>query len=113
MSKKYETTLIINVLISVITVFATYKFIPSSIWGSKLSDEHLRHDRETFPKRCSDTYKYESSDCLYRVPEVTGTFVYDVSIKIFIIDNIILKRAKYMFSFGLVSGIVVFAVSIF
>ena len=109
--KKSETTLISDVLISVITVFATYRFISSSIWGSELSDEHLRHERETFAKRCSVTYKYESSDCLYLIPEFTGTFVYVISIKIFVIDHIILKRAKYMVSFALASGIVVLAVS--
>ena len=37
--------------------------------------------------------------------------MYDISIKIFIIDNIILKRATYIVSFGLVSRIVVLAIS--
>ena len=37
--------------------------------------------------------------------------MYDISIKIFIIENITLKRTKYIVSFGLVSGIVVLAVS--
>ena len=112
LSKKSKITLIIKVLISVITVFATYKFIPSSIWGSELSDEPLRHVKETFARRCSDTYKYKSSDCVYLILEFTATFVCDISIKIFIIENITLKRTKYIVSFGLVSGIVVFAVSV-
>ena len=107
LSKKSKITLIIKVLISVITVFATYKFIPSSIWGSELSDEHLRYVKETFARRCSDTYKI--SDCLYLILEFTATFVYDISIKIFIIENIILKTSKYIVSFGLASGIVVLA----
>ena len=34
-----------------------------------------------------------------------------ISIKIFIIDNIIFKRAKYLVSFGVESGIVVLAIS--
>ena len=112
LSKISETTLISNVLISVITVFATYRFISSSIWGSELSDDHLRHGREKFAKSCSVTYKYESSDCLYLIHEFTGAFVYDITIKIYIIDNVILKRAKYIVSFRFVSGIVVFAVSV-
>ena len=109
-AQKSETTLILAVLISAIAVFALYKFIPLPIWGSELSDDHLRHGREILAKRCSVTYTYESSDCSYLIPEFTGAFVYDISIKIFIIDNIIFKRATYIVSFGLVSGIVVLAV---
>ena len=39
------------------------------------------------------------------------TRLYVISIKIFIIDNIIFKRAKYLVSFGVESGIVVLAIS--
>ena len=111
--KSTETALnvIIRCVVLVLSGLTAYHFIMTSIWTLELSETHVGRNKETSTEQCSVPGGEKKVLCLFIVYEFMGTFLLDIIINTFVVDNHFVQKRSPIVSAALISGMVVFAVS--